>query len=59
MTFGNPDFVVYAKSYGINGARGAREKNLTLCLDNLDHDCSPFFAALARSSSTKTRRFSE
>jgi len=28
-------------------------------VDNLDHDCSPFFAALARSSSTKTRRFSE
>ena len=21
MSFGNPDFVVYAKSYGINGAR--------------------------------------
>ena len=28
-------------------------------LDNLDQDCSPFLAALARSSSTKTRRFSE
>src|SRR5262249_36235861 len=29
------------------------------CPDTLDHDCSPFFGALARSSSTKPRRFPE
>ena len=33
MTFGNPDFVVYAKSYGINGARVERADGLMAALE--------------------------
>ena len=33
MTFGNPDFVVYAKSYGINGARVESADGLVSALE--------------------------